>query len=117
MADPTREERLFSPDKLEWMLAGGLEAMAGGERQILLVMAETKIQEGYKPTSEEKKVMTKLRALAGDDYDAKDIQRKVKTMVKGRKKAGTAPLNLPSTFDRLIGRFRSAQKDAKNESD
>ena len=80
--------------------------MEAGDRQMLLVMAETKIQDGYKPSGEEKKVVDKLRALAGDEYDARDIRRKVKTMVQGRSKPNTPPLGLPPVFDRLISRFR-----------
>ena len=111
MAQKGKEERLFAPDKIEWMLAGGLESMDAGERQILLVMAETKIQDGYKPTSEEKRVVEELRNLAGDDYDAKDINRKVRTMVKSRTKPNTTPLKLPPVFDRLLNRFRRPKKE------
>lgn len=100
------QNQLFVPEKLTWMLNGGLEAMDGGERQMLLVMAETKLQGGYKPTQEEKKAIDKLRALAGQEYDATDISKKVNQMVKGRNKPGTAPLHLPPIFDRLRKRTR-----------
>jgi len=106
-----KEERLFAPDKIEWLLGGGLETMDGGERQMLLVMAETKIQEGYKPTSEEAKVVEKLCALAGDDYDAKDIRRKVRAMVQGSRKPDAVSLQLPPIFDRLTKRFRRSNED------
>jgi hypothetical protein len=106
-----KEDRLFDPAKLEWLLSEGLETMDAGERQMLLVMAETKIQDGYKPTEKEKQVVERLRALAGDDYDARDIKRKVRTMVKGHTKPGTAPLKLPPIFDRLTKRFRRSNKD------
>jgi hypothetical protein len=108
---PKREERLFAADKIEWMLSGGLETMGPGERQMLLVMAETKIQDGYKPAAEEKRVVEKLRALAGDEYDARDIRKKVKTMVKGRKTTGIPPLHLPPVFDRLIKRVRTREHE------
>jgi len=80
---------------------------------MLLVMAETKIQEGYKPTAEEKEAIKQLRALAGDDYDAKDITRKVKTMVKGGRKPGTSPLRLPPVFDRLRKHLSRMKKENK----
>jgi hypothetical protein len=107
-----RGDRLFAADKIEWMLSGGLETMDPGERQMLLVMAETKIQDGYKPSAEEKRVVDKLRALAGDEYDARDIRKKVKTMVKGRKTTAAPPLHLPPVFDRLIKRVRSRERDS-----
>ena len=106
-----KEERMFAPGKVEWMLNGGLETIGAGERQMLLVMAETQIQGGYKPTGDEKKVVEKLRALAGDDYDARDIKRKVKTMVKGHRKADTPPLHLPPVFDRLLKKFRGSDQE------
>ena len=62
-----KENRMFAPGKIEWMLDGGLETMGAGERQMLLVMAETQLLEGYKPTAEEKQVIGRLRALSGDD--------------------------------------------------
>jgi len=106
MKQRARKEHLFVPGKIDWMLAGGLETMDAGDRQMLLVMAETEIQDGYKPTNGEKKVIEKLRALGGDEYDARDIRRKVKTMVRGRKKPDTHPLRLPPAYDRLLNRFR-----------
>ena len=38
--------------------------MDAGERQMLLVMAETKLQDGYTPTAEEEQVVARLRELA-----------------------------------------------------
>ena len=111
MARNIAEDRLFVPEKLNWMLNGGLAAMDAGERQMLLIMAETKLQEGYKPTREEKEAIEQLRALAGDDYDAKDISKKVKTMVQGGRKPGTAPLRLPPVFDRLRQRLRRTKQE------
>jgi hypothetical protein len=105
------EEHLFAPSKIAWMLDGGLESLEGGERQLLLVMAETKMQEGYAPTADERQVIEKLRDLAGDDYDAQDISQKVKRMVKGPKNPDTRPLQLPPTFERLIRRFRHPSSD------
>ena len=106
-----KAEHLFAPDKIAGLLKGGLEKLDAGERQLLLVMAETKLQEGYKPTAEEKQVLEMLRGAAGDDYDARDIKRKVRTMVKSRSKPDTSPLRLPPMFDRLIGRFRRPKKE------
>ena len=97
---------LFSPERTTWLLDGGLESLEPGERQLLLVMAETEMQEGLRPNRQEKQVVDKLRALAGDDYDARDIKRKVRIMVKGRSKPDTSPLKLPPVFNRLIERFR-----------
>lgn len=110
------EESLFAPEKIEWLLTGGLETMDAGERQILLVMAETKIQDGYKPTNEEKQVVEKLRTLSGDEYDAKDIKRKVGTMVKGRTKPDSAPVRLPPMFDRLMKRVRGPKRGSEKDS-
>jgi hypothetical protein len=110
---PAQEQRLFAPSKIEWLLDGGLETMDAAERQILLVMAETQIQDGYKPTNEEKNVVDKLCALAGEDYDAKDIKRKVQAMVKGHSKPDAAPMRLPPVFHRLIKRFLQTGKDPK----
>ena len=107
-----QEERLFEPDKIEWLLNGGLETMNAGERQMLLVMAETKVQDGYKPTSQEKQVVGKLRALAGQEYDAQDIKRKVRTMVKASTKSDTPGLTLPKTFDHLLKRLRNSKQDS-----
>jgi hypothetical protein len=108
-----KEEHLFAPDKIKWLLEQGLETMDAAERQILLVMAETKLAEGYKPSSEEKQIVDKLRDMSGDDYDPRDIRRKVRAMVKGRSKPNTAPLKLPPVFDRLLGRFRRSNGDTE----
>ena len=102
-----QEECLFAPSKVAWLLSEGAQELDAGERQMLLVMAETRLQEGYKPTSDEKKVIDWLRASAGDDYDARDIRRKVRTMVKGRTKPDSSPMRLPPMFDRLLKRFRT----------
>jgi len=110
-----KEEHLFAPDKIAWLLEKGLEEMDPGERQIMLVMAETKLQEGYKPTAEEKQVLDELREMAGDDYDARDIKRKVRTMVRSRSKPDTAPLKLPPMFDRLVSRFRRPKKEEETD--
>jgi len=85
--------------------------MGAGERQMLLVMAETQIQDGYKPSADEKKVVERLRALAGDDYDARDIKRKVKAMVKGSRKSDSQPLHLPPVFNRLLKKFRRSDPE------
>jgi hypothetical protein len=107
---------IFSPEKTAWLLDGGLESLDAGERQLLLVMAETQMQDGRKPNRQEKQVIDKLRAMAGDDYDARDIRRKVKAMVKGRSKPDTSPLKLPPMFNRLIERFRlSGTEEPKSE--
>jgi hypothetical protein len=102
-----KEDRLFAASKMECLLGDGLECMDAGERQILLVMAETKIAEGYKPSAQEKQVVEKLRALAGQDYDAKDIRRKVRKMVKSPTKQNSARLSLPPAFDHLLKRLRT----------
>jgi hypothetical protein len=107
-----QKDRLFEPDKIEWLLDEGLETMDAGDRQMLLVMAETKIQDGYRPTGEETKVVEKLRALAGQEYDAQDIERKVKTMVKGSTKAESPGFALPKTFDHLLKRLRKPKQGA-----
>jgi hypothetical protein len=106
-----RQQHLFAAEKIAWLLGGGLEAMSPGERQVLLVMAETTMQEGYKPTSEERQVVQRLRELGGEDYDARDIRRKVRAMVKSRSRPDAAPLKLPAMFDRLIARFRDTEGD------
>jgi hypothetical protein len=108
----SQEERLFEPGKIEWLLGEGLETMDAGDRQMLLVMAETKIQDGYRPTGQEKQVVEKLRALAGQEYDAQDIKRKVRTMVKGSTKADPPGLTLPKTFDHLLRRLRKSKQDS-----
>jgi hypothetical protein len=102
-----RKERLFAPDKIEWMLSGGLDSLGPAERQLLLVMAETKIQDGYRPDSSERQVVQRLRDSAGDSYDPRDIRNKVRTLVKSRAVGETGPLKLPPVFDRLISRLRS----------
>lgn len=106
-----RDERLFAPDKIEWMLAGGLDSLEPAERQLLLVMAETKIQEGYRPDSSEIKVVQRLRDSGGESYDPRDIRRKVRTLVKARPNTDTGPLKLPPVFDRLISRLRSSASE------
>ena len=108
-----KQDRLFAPDKIPWLLDKGLAEMDSAERQMLLVLAETKVQDGYKPSSEEKQVIDRLRAMAGDDYDAQDIKRKVRTMVKGRSKPNAAPLKLPPIFDRLLKRFRPSEEEER----
>ena len=110
-----KEEHLFAPDKIKWLLEEGLETMDAAERQILLVMAETKLAEGYKPSDEEKEIVDRLRDMSGDDYDARDIRRKVRAMVKGRSKPNTAPLKLPPVFDRLLNRFRRSDENDQSE--
>ena len=111
-----REERLFEAEKLQWLLDQGLADMDPGDRQMLLVMAETKIVEGYKPTAQEKEVVEKLRALAGQEYDAKDIKRKVRTMVKSPTKADTGGLSLPPTFDHLLKRLRKPKPGGEDDT-
>ena len=106
MADK-KEERLFEASKIEGLLGDELDGMEAGERQILLVMAETKIAEGYKPTAREKQVIERLRALAGQEYDAKDIKRKVRKMVKSPTKQDSPRLSLPPAFDHLLKRLRT----------
>ncbi|MBN1933919.1 MAG: hypothetical protein JW934_04610 [Anaerolineae bacterium] len=111
MAKSKIEDQLFVPEKIEWMLNGGVAEMEPGERQLLLVMAETKLQEGYKPTKLERQVIDLLRALADGDYDAQDITDKVKVMVQGGTKQDTAPLRLPPMFDRWRKRLGLGKKD------
>jgi hypothetical protein len=110
-----RKEYLFEPTKIEGLLAGGLEEMDGGERLMLLVMAETKLQDGYRPTAQEKRVVAKLRDLAGEEYDAQDIQRKVKAMVTTPKKADHSGIILPATINKLLKRVRSRQAGASDD--
>jgi hypothetical protein len=98
---------LFEPTKIEWLLTGGLEGMDAGERQMLLVMAETKLQEGYRPSAKEKQVVAKLRELAGG-YDAQDIRRKVKAMITTPKKADHSGIVLPATINKLLKRVRKS---------
>jgi len=111
-----RKEVLFEPKKINWLLTGGLEGMAAGERQMLLVMAETKLQDGYKPNAKEKQVVTKLRELA-DEYDAQDIQRKVKAMVTAPKKADHSGIILPATLNKLLKRVRTRKPDSSDDRD
>ena len=110
-----RKEVLFEPTKVKWLLGGGLEGMDAGERQMLLVMAETKLQDGYKPTAQEKQVVTKLRDLAGQEYDAQDIQRKVKAMVTTPKKADHSGIILPATLNKLLKRVRKARSSSGDD--
>ncbi len=105
-----QEEHLFAPDKIDGLLDGGLEELDAGERQLLSAVAETKLMGGYKPTRKEKEVLDRLGVLSGDEYDSRDVKRKVKKMVKGRKKADTAPLSLPPMFSSLLSRFRRKKK-------
>ena len=111
------EEHLFEPKKIEWLLAGGLEGMDAGERQMLLVMAETKLHEGYKPNSQENQVVAKLRELAGQEYDAQDIQRKVGTMVHAPKKADHSGIILPATLNKLLKRVRTRKSSSSDDAD
>jgi hypothetical protein len=113
---PNREDHLFAPDKTEWMLAGGLESLQPGERQLLLVMAETKMQEGYKPSGKEKEVVQRLRDLAGDAYDPRDIHRQVRALVKSRSRDETTPLKLPPVFDRLLSRLRASTSERESDA-
>ena len=117
MANSGQEDHLFAPGRIEWMLSGGLESMESGERQLLLAMAETKLQGGYKPTGDEKKAVNKLRALAGEDYSVQDIQRKVKTMVKGAPKTDVPAMDLPPTLKRLMDRVRSKKGEAREDAE
>jgi len=110
-------ERLFAPTKIEWLLAGGLEGMDAGERQMLLVMAETKLQEGVQPNAQEKQVVDKLRDLAGGEYDVQDIQRKVKEMVTMPKKADHSGIILPATLNKLLKRVRTRKSSGSDDKD
>jgi hypothetical protein len=101
-----QEERLFEAGKIEWLLDKGLNDMDAGDRHLLLVMAETKLTEGYEPTAREKRVIERLRALAGQDYDARDVKRKVRTMVNSPTRGDTPGLSLPPAFDHLLKRLR-----------
>jgi len=111
-----RSERLFEPSKIDWLLGGGLEGMDAGERQMLLVMAETKLQDGYRPTAEEEQIVAKLRDLA-DEYDAQDIQRKVKAMVTTPKKADHSGIILPATINKLLQRVRARKEESADASE
>jgi len=110
-----KADRLFDATKIECLLAEGLNCMDAGERQMLLVMAETRIAEGYKPTAQEKQFVEQLRALAGQDYDAKDIRRKVRKMVKGPTRQDTSRLSLPPAFDHLLQRLRTPKPSDESE--
>jgi hypothetical protein len=110
------EEHLFEPTKIDWLLGGGLDGMDAGERQMLLVMAETKLHEGYKPNAQEKQIVDKLRDLAGQEYDAQDIQRKVKAMVMTPKKADHSGIILPATLNKLLKRVRT-RKAAEDDAE
>jgi hypothetical protein len=101
-----QQDCLFEADKIEWLLGEGLDSMEAGDRQMLLILAETKIAEGYKPTPKEKQIVAQLRDLAGQDYDAQDIKRKVRTMVKSPTKTDTPGISLPPAFDHLLKRLR-----------
>jgi len=109
------KDYLFEPNKVEWLLAEGLDGMDAGERQMLLVMAETKLQEGYAPTARETQVVHKLRQLAGQEYDAQDIQRKVQAMVTNPKKADSSGIILPATLNKLLKRVRTRKTGASQE--
>ena len=85
-------------------MGGGLETLSGAERQMLFVMAETEIQDGYRPTSEEKRIVVKLCALAGD------ICSKVAAMVNGRSNSDTRPISLPPDVRRLIKQASRARR-------
>jgi hypothetical protein len=110
------QERLFEPSKIDWLLAGGLEGMDAGERQMLLVMAETKLQDGYKPNAREKQIVAKLRDLA-DEYDVQDIQRKVKAMVTTPKKADHSGIILPATLNKLLARVRGRKAGSSDDAE
>ena len=110
-----RKEYLFEPTKIEWLLAGGLEGMDAGERQMLLVMAETKLQDGYKAMPKEKQVLTKLRELAGQESDVQDLQSKVKTMVHAPKKADHSGIILPATLNKLLKRVRRRKANSSDD--
>jgi hypothetical protein len=111
------KERLFEPTKIEWLLGGGLEGMDAGERQMLLVMAETKLQDGYQPDAQEEQIVAKLRELAGQEYDAQDIQRKVKAMVTTPKKADHSGIILPATLNKLLKRVRTRRAGSSDDTD
>jgi len=111
----SRKEHLFEPSKVEWLLSGGLEGMEAGERQLLLVMAETKLQDGYTPTAQENVIIAKLRDLAGQEYDAQDIQRKVRAMVTTPKKADQSGIILPATINKLLQRVRKRKAGSSDD--
>ncbi|MCR4407041.1 MAG: hypothetical protein NUW24_08975 [Anaerolineae bacterium] len=94
-------EPLFAPGKARWLLEGGLETLDAGERQMLLVMAEMAELQGRKLSAEEQEVITRLRTDTAGDYDAKDVAKKVKKLVKGKRKRGAEPFTLPPGLARL----------------
>jgi hypothetical protein len=110
-----RREHLFEPSKVEWLLSGGLDGMDAGERQLLLVMAETKLQDGYTPNAQENAIIAKLRDLSGEEYDAQDIQRKVKAMVTTPKKADQSGIILPATINKLLQRVRRRKAGSSDD--
>ena len=112
-----REESLFDRSKIEWLLAEGLEGMDAGGRQMMLVMAETRMAGGYKPTAQEKQVIAKLRALAGEEYDARDIKRKVRAMVTNPSKASSPAISLPPAFNRLLRRLHTSERDEEDPAE
>lgn len=112
-----KQEHLFEPTKIDWLLAEGLAKMDAGERQMLLVMAETRLQEGYTPNAREKQVVDRLRQLAGQEYDPQDIQRKVKAMVTSPKKADSSGIILPTTLNKLLKRMRTRKAGASDETE
>lgn len=94
-------ESLFAPGKARWLLEGGLETLDAGERQMLLVMAEMAELQGRELSAEEQEVVTRLRTDAAGDYDAKDVAKKVKKLIKGKRKKGAGPFTLPPGLARL----------------
>jgi hypothetical protein len=97
----TGKKALFAPGKARWLLDEGLETLDAGERQMLLVMAEMAMLQGHALSAEEKEVVARLRADAADDYDARDVAKKVKKLVKGKPKRGAKPFTLPPDLKRL----------------
>ena len=55
-------------------------------------------------------MVARLRELAGQEYDAQDIQRKVKAMVTTPKKADHSGIILPATLNKLLARVRGRKK-------
>jgi len=92
---------LFAPGKARWLLDGGLETLDAGERQMLLVMAEMAELQGRELSAEEQKVVERLRTDVAGGYDAKDVAKKVKKLVKGRRKRGAESFTLPPDLARL----------------
>jgi hypothetical protein len=112
-----REESLFDRTKIEWLLAEGLDDMDAGGRQMMLVMAETRLAGGYRPTAQEKQVVAKLRALAGEEYDARDIRRKVRAMVRNPTREDSPSISLPPAFNRLLRRLRTSEQDQQDQAE